>query len=68
MYFDKSFYYGNIKNSVATLPRAEGLGILVSPDFIYEGEFNKGLPHGFGKYRTKYLEFVGIFRNGEPFG
>ncbi len=41
---------------------------MISPSFIYEGEFKNGFPHGYGSYRSKSLEYVGNFKNGEPFG
>lgn len=34
---DQTVYFGAIKNNIATLPRAEGKGVLFSPDFVYEG-------------------------------
>jgi hypothetical protein len=37
IYPDHVVYYGSIRNNIATLPRAEGNGILVSADFIYKG-------------------------------
>jgi hypothetical protein len=42
--------------------------MLFSPNFIYEGLFKSGCPHGFGHYRSKTMEYVGDFKNGEPFG
>jgi hypothetical protein len=42
--------------------------MLFSPNFIYEGHFKNGCPHGFGQYRSKTMEYVGDFKNGEPFG
>jgi hypothetical protein len=68
LYPDNVLYHGSIKNNIATLPRAEGNGLLLSPDFIFKGEFKNGYPHGYGSYRSKNLEYVGIFKNGEPFG
>lgn len=50
---DQTVYFGAIKNNIATLPVAEGKGILFSPEFIYEGEFKNGVPFGFGHYRSK---------------
>lgn len=68
VYPDNVVYYGSIRNNIATLPRAEGEGLLLSPEFVYRGEFKNGYPHGYGSYRSKNLEYVGVFKNGEPFG
>jgi hypothetical protein len=64
MYPDDLVYYGSIKNNLATLPRAEGYGMLFSQNFIYEGQFKNGCPHGFGHYRSKTMEYVGDLKNG----
>jgi len=68
VYKNKIVYYGAIKNNIATMPRAEGKGILFSADFVYQGEFKNGVPHGFGHYRSKSLEYLGDFKNGIPLG
>jgi len=68
LYPDNVLYYGSIRNNISSLPRAEGDGLLLSPDFQYQGEFKNGYPHGYGAYRSKHMEYVGLFKNGEPFG
>lgn len=68
LYPDNVLYHGSIRNNISSLPRAEGNGLLLSPDFQYQGEFKNGYPHGYGSYRSKHLEYVGVFKNGEPFG
>ena len=37
IYQDDVVYYGSISNQISSLPRAEGKGLLISPEFIYEG-------------------------------
>jgi hypothetical protein len=68
LYPDNVLYHGSIRNNISSLPRAEGQGMLLSPDFIYQGEFKNGYPHGYGSYRSRTMEYVGVFKNGEPFG
>jgi hypothetical protein len=68
LYPDNVLYHGSIRNNISSLPRAEGSGLLLSPDFHYQGEFKNGYPHGYGTYRSRHMEYVGLFKNGEPFG
>ena len=39
---DNTAYFGEIRNNIQSLPRAEGKGILFSNDFVYEGDFKNG--------------------------
>ena len=68
VYPDKTIYYGAIKNNISALPRAEGKGVLIAHDFVYEGEFKNGYPHGYGNYRSRTHQYVGTFENGIAMG
>lgn len=68
LYPDKTVYYGSIKNNIAALPRAEGKGTLIAHNFVYEGEFKNGYPHGYGTYRSKTVQHTGTFKNGIAVG
>jgi hypothetical protein len=37
IYEDKSYYIGEIEAKKYQIPRATGKGLLVTPEFIYEG-------------------------------
>lgn len=67
IYSDYSYYFGSLVQSEHG-PQAQGKGLLVTQDFIYEGDFKNGEPHGYGFLKTKNSELSGEFRNGEPFG
>lgn len=57
-----------MSENLSRLPKAKGRGMLVTKDFIYIGEFENGLPHGYGSFKTRSGELTGEFIEGEPHG
>lgn len=50
---------GSFKNN-----KAEGKGLYVAQDFVYEGEFKNNLQNGYGKQTKKDQIFQGTFNKG----
>ena len=47
---------------------SQGKGKLISQEYVYDGEFEKGLAHGYGHFISPGVEYVGEFREGVPLG
>ncbi len=54
VYDDLSFYIGALKAHGGNFPKASGKGILATRNAIYEGQFEEGLPEGFGLFQSKF--------------
>lgn len=68
IYQDHSYYIGEIAAKKYQVPKATGNGLLVTKDFIYEGQFDDGYPEGYGRYRSKLVDYCGWIKKGTPCG
>lgn len=54
-------------NYINNKPEGKGLFIWNNND-LYEGDFALGIKHGYGKYVTSTLTYVGEWKQNIPFG
>ena len=59
----RSLYVGFTRDG-----RKEGLGILKTKDYVYEGMFVNGEFQGIGMLKTSDYEYIGEFEAGKPCG
>lgn len=53
LYYDRSYYLGSIISNGIDPPIANGKGILVTSNFIFQGAFKNGYPNGYGTFKTR---------------
>jgi hypothetical protein len=65
---DLSYYIGPIIDAETDFPVANGKGVIVSKDLVYEGDFHLGRPHGIGHFAAPGFRYYGQIVNCTPLG